>query len=61
MDRHLLVQLLFPLEGIKAEPHSQILQEFYQPNLGKWKLYLAYCISHAWRSLQVIIIQNMLP
>ena len=61
MGRHSLVQLLLPLEGIKVEPHSQILQEFYRPNLGIWKLYLVYCLPHAWRPLLVVIIQNMFP
>ena len=61
MGRHSLFQLLFPLEGIKVGPHNQILQEFYRPNLERWKLLIVECFSHAWLPLLVIVVQNKLP
>ena len=39
----------------------QNLQEFYQPNLERSKLFLVKCFSHARRPLLVIVVQNKLP
>ena len=61
MGHHSLLQLLFPLVGIKFGLHNQILQEFYRPNLEKRKLLLVECFSHAWLPLIVIVVQNKLP